>query len=270
MYKLESDYWYSNPKLVYTKYYTKGDKISKTSKIHCNSETDWYIDTYRFDEYEISGTPSCPTGNIKRVYVDCINKQKVYDVYKITYTPSSCTEKPYCIKSEEFQRKDYEDVECCVSQDCPRIDIPNGYKEGICSNFKCEYVVHCYPGYKEENGMCVKEEIEKTCEDFGYMSTPPVCPTGSTPETINVNGLTCYTGKCIQIEVPTKTCEDYGYTSYPPECPPGSVPKVVKIDDLTCYDGCEREVKPTEFLSIIIWIAIFGLIGYFIYRWVKK
>ena len=40
---------------------------------------------------------------------------------------------------------------------------------------------------------------EKTCEDFGYFSSPPDCKTG-TPETISVNGLTCYTGRCITVE----------------------------------------------------------------------
>ena len=37
---------------------------------------------------------------------------------------------------------------------------------------------------------------EKTCEDYGYFSNPPTCDSG-TPETISVDSLTCYTGKCV-------------------------------------------------------------------------
>jgi len=60
-------------------------------------------------------------------------------------------------------------VECITNSDCP-----SGY---TCSNYKCELT-------------------EKTCEDFGYFSNPPTCDSG-TPETISVDSLTCYTGKCV-------------------------------------------------------------------------
>lgn len=196
--------------LVYEKTYNKGESVSVTSKISCSSSSDWKIAYYVFKEYEITGKPSCPTGDLRKVFVGCENRQKVYDVYRITYEPRSCTSKPYCEKKEEFLGKDYEDVDCCVNEDCPI-----GY---VCSNYKCVQVEVPTP----------PTPPEKTCEDYGYISYPPICPPYSRAETITVDGLTCYTGRCIP------------------------------------------EEKPTEALSIIIWIIIFGAIGYFAYRRFKR
>jgi len=60
---------------------------------------------------------------------------------------------------------------------CPKIAPPEG--------FKCICV----------DGQCTA--IKKTCEDYGYKSSLE-CPKGWKAETIEVNGLTCYT-RCIQV-----------------------------------------------------------------------
>ena len=46
----------------------------------------------------------------------------------------------------------------------------------------------------------------KTCEDFGYLSRPPVCALNQEPEIIIVDGLTCYKRECKLISpIPTTT-----------------------------------------------------------------
>ncbi len=180
--------------LVSEKTYKKGESITVTTKISCSSSSDWKISTYLFKEYDVSGTPSCPTGTTKRVFVGCENKQKIYDVYKISYVPRSCISTPYCQKTEEFLGKDYQDVECCVNEDCP-----TGY---VCSNYKC-----------------------------------------------------------VQVEVPTPPPEEN--VTVPPE-------NVTMPPEENITKPTPPEEKPTETLSIIIWIIIFGAIGYFVYKRFKK
>ena len=191
-YKLDKTNWFTDPKKVSTAYYHKGDTVTLTSKLHCNSENDWYIYSYAFRQYSVTGTPSCPTGDLRKVFVGCENRQKVYDVYKITYVPRSCISKPYCEKKEEFLGKDYENVECCVNEDCP-----TGY---VCSNYKC-----------------------------------------------------------VQVEAPAP----------PPETPPPEENITVPPEE-NITKPVPPEEKPTEALSIIIWIIIFGVVGYFAYRRLKR
>lgn len=123
---------------------------------------------------------SCPSGYTKRVYLGCENKQKIYDVYFVSYKLEESEDGPYCKKVENYLRKDYQSVECCVNDDCPQINIEHGWKEGICSNFKCEYITYCDPGYKLENGECVPEITPQPPEEN---ITPPenITPSPPTP-----------------------------------------------------------------------------------------
>ena len=80
--------------------------------------------------------------------------------------------------------------------------------------------------------------LPKGCEDYGYKSTPPVCPAGYKPKTINVNGLVCYTGECEKIWTP-------------PEC---------KWWDITCHirrliGGIKEKVE-----SGLMWIGLIAVI----------
>ena len=176
---------------------------------------------------------SCPSAYIKRVFVGCENKQKIYDVYNIKYELTKGTDGPYCKKVKVYLGKDYQDVECCVDEDC-------GYGY-VCSNYKCVQVEVPTP----------PTPPEKTCEDYGYISYPPICPPYSRAETITVDGLTCYTGRCIPEEAPPEE-----NVTMPPE------------ENIT--KPTPPEEKPTEILSIIIWIIIFGAVGYFLYKRFKK
>ena len=44
--------------------------------------------------------------------------------------------------------------------------------------------------------------LPKGCEDYGYKSFPPACPKGYQPKTVEINGLTCYTGECEKVWTP--------------------------------------------------------------------
>ena len=137
---------------------------------------------------------SCPSAYIKRVFVGCENKQKIYDVYNIKYELTKGTDGPYCKKVKVYLGKDYQDVECCVDEDC-------GYGY-VCSNYKC-----------------------------------------------------------VQVEVPTPPPEEN--VTVPPE-------NVTMPPEENITKPTPPEEKPTEALSIIIWIIIFGVVGYFAYRRLKR
>ena len=85
-------------------------------------------------------------------------------------------------------------VECVQDSDCPApsIHVEHGRAVPACVNYTCSYKIICDRGYKLVNGKCVP----KTCEDYGYSSEKPECGFFGKPETVEVDNLTCYTGKC--------------------------------------------------------------------------
>ena len=107
-------------------------------------------------------------------------------------------------KKQEFENCNSMDGYYCLNK--TTVEIRDYYcKTGYgiddkCIKGYCEYNVidtfKCEEGYLCVDGKCKKA----TCEDFGYSSTPPTCEKGYYPETININDMTCYTGKCIKEE----------------------------------------------------------------------
>ena len=102
---------------------------------------------------------------------------------------------------------------------------------------------------RDEEFVDVKTKaIPKGCEDYGYKSFPPTCPSGYEPKMIKINGLVCYTGECIKTTVPVPPPEE--------EC---------KWWDIGCHiSKIIRGVKAT--LTFIGGIIVLGLIIFIVYE----
>jgi len=93
---------------------------------------------------------TAPSSQCTKTYKGCVNKQKVWEETCTYYGVVNCQ----VVKVDEKTVGYTENVDCCSDSDCPKVSIPNGWKEGTCQNFSCSYTIHCLEGYELVNGEC--------------------------------------------------------------------------------------------------------------------
>jgi len=131
-----------NDKKKYAIYQVSYQLVKTDTDCYCKESKN--LVGYDYEKVE-APSPQC-----YKTYKGCVNKQKVWEENCKYYAVVNCQ----VVKTDEKTVGYTENVECCSNSDCPKISIPNGWKEGTCQNFVCSYTVHCLEGYELVNGEC--------------------------------------------------------------------------------------------------------------------